>query len=120
MKIIFTVNIVLSIIIGCLMAVQVPMIEIPTTSAVAAIEKSYLRTDLNDKEKKDYDILKGHIIDNYRLASICRVNVWFGGLMLFALLLLNFIFIFRIYRKISKDKNIQPSATPDAQKPPRP
>jgi hypothetical protein len=91
-----------------------------TAEAIDNIEKRFLRTDLNDKEKEDYDWLKSWILGNLRRSNICRMNAWFGGVALAALLLINNILILRIRRNKSKEKTIQPGASQDAQKDARP
>lgn len=64
MKLVYMICLWLSLSLGLLIVIQVPIIKLSTTRAVKMIEDGYLRHDLTEQETAKYQWFKGWILGN--------------------------------------------------------
>ena len=99
-KKILIINIILTIIIAGYVFLQFPFIKLTTQNAVTAIERDFIRQDLNEEEAESFNFYKGWILGNQEntFGSFWRIKIT-AFILCLLFIINNFVILYLIRKK---------------------
>ena len=85
---------------------QFPITKVKTDWAVTTIERSFLRTDLTDEEKRSFDFFKRWIVWNEESATDMLNNVRYAGIAIGAVLFGQNLVLLSILKKRKQEAEL--------------